>query len=102
MKQRRQVAEQQVEGEEEDAAMGLAGIGVVPEPRAVRPLAHLGEVGGGIVGDEEETGEVMPRRGPEIGEEIGEERGDRDDGGKREREARPPARLRDRRGRRLP
>src|SRR6266702_462647 len=31
MTQRRQVAEQQVEGEEEDAAVGLAGVGVVPE-----------------------------------------------------------------------
>src|SRR5439155_24608077 len=56
--------------------------------------------GRGIVGDEEETREVMPRRGPKVGEQIGEERDDRHDRGEDEREPRPWPGCRQRRRRR--
>ena len=100
MQECRQVAEQQVEAKKEHAPMRLAGVGVVPEPRSIRALAHLGEVGGGVVGDEEEAGEVVAGRGPGVGEQVGEEREGGDGRRERQGEAEPAARARCRSGRR--
>src|SRR5438874_3613335 len=88
MQQARQLAEQQVEAEQKDAAVRLAGVGVVPQPGSLRALAHLRQVGGGVVGDEEETGEVMTGRRPQVGEQVGNQRGD----GNRDREDQREAR----------
>ena len=98
VQQRGQVTEQQVEAKKEDAPMRLTGVRVVPEPRPIRAFAHLGQIGGGVVGDEEEAGEMMARRGPEVGEQIGEERhgGDHHREDQREPQA-PRARRRRRR-----
>ncbi len=70
----RQVAEQQIEPEQEHPTVGFAGVGVGPEPGAIGSLAHLGQVGGRVIGDEEESGEVLPGRSPCIGQQIGEHR----------------------------
>src|SRR2546425_12751728 len=64
MQQPGEVAEQQVEAKKEDASMRLAGIGIGPQPRPIRALADLGQVGGGAVGDEEGAGEMKTAGGP--------------------------------------
>jgi len=78
MKQRGQMAEQQIETEQKDATMRLARVGIGPEPGAVRTLPHLREVSCGVVGDEEEAGEMMARRRPGVGQQIRQKRERRD------------------------
>src|SRR5919204_3190468 len=87
-----QVAAEEIEAEEKHSAMRLTGIRVGPEPRSLGALPHLGEIGRRVVGDEEEAGEVMTGRRPQIRKRIWNQR-ERGDGKRHPScEARPGSR----------
>src|SRR5207248_11042126 len=90
MEQGGKVTEEEVETEQEDAGVWFARVWIGPQPRALRALSHLCQVGRGVVGDEEEAGEMMAGRRPDIRQYIWQQGERRDGCGEAEGKAWPP------------
>ena len=90
VKQCREVPEHDPVDEEIDGGAGFGGVAVGPGPAAVHAFSHLGQVGVGVVAEEEEAHEGPARRLEEVGVEIGQQGDPGHDQAEDEPERRPP------------
>ena len=73
VEQCRKMPEHDPVDEEVDSGAGLGRVAIGPRPTAVHPLSHLGQVGVGVVAEEEEAHEGPARRLEEVPVEIGQQ-----------------------------
>ena len=90
VQQRRQVPEGDPVDEEVDRLAGLGRVAVGPGPSAVVATTHLGQVGVGVVTQEEEAHEGASWRRGEVGVDVGQQGESGQDQPQAQPERRPP------------